>query len=62
MLHLWADLKPNYLRFLICHIWQAGDIVAAKARADESEGQKAALEDHVKTLKVNDTCVQYKLS
>ena len=26
--------------------------MGAKARADESDGQKVALEDHVKTLKV----------
>ena len=34
-------------------ILQAGDIASAKARVDESEGQKSALEDHIKTLKVN---------
>ena len=40
------------LSFLCTLILQAGDIVGAKARADESDGQKVALEDHVKTLKV----------
>ncbi|KAK2180249.1 hypothetical protein NP493_452g04000 [Ridgeia piscesae] len=30
----------------------AGDVVAAKARADESDGQRVALEDHLQTLKL----------
>ena len=41
-----------FFPFLCTSISQAGDIVGAKARADESDGQKVALEDHVKTLKV----------
>ena len=41
-----------FFSFLCTSISQAGDIVGAKARADESDGQKVALEDHVKTLKV----------
>ena len=32
---------------------QAGDVVSAKARADESDGQRVALEDHLQTLKVS---------
>jgi len=32
---------------------QASDLVGAKARADEAEGQKAALDDHIRTLKVH---------
>ena len=33
-------------------VYQAGDVVACKARADESDGQRVALEDHLLTLKV----------
>jgi hypothetical protein len=31
---------------------QASEIVAVKAKVDEMEGQKAAFEDHITTLKV----------
>jgi hypothetical protein len=31
---------------------QAAEIVAVKAKVDEMEGQKAAFEDHITTLKV----------
>lgn len=31
---------------------QAGDLATMKAKIDESEGQKSALDDHIKTLKV----------
>ena len=33
-------------------MWQAGEMVSVKAKADESEGEKAAMQDHIKTLKV----------
>lgn len=42
-----------------CWIWycnctlQAGELVSLKAKVDESEGKRAALEDHIITLKVS---------
>ena len=33
-------------------IFQASDLVTLKAKIDETEGQKVALEDHIHTLKV----------
>lgn len=33
---------------------KASEMVAVKAKADESEGEKAALQDHIRTLKVNE--------
>ena len=31
---------------------QSGELASMKAKVDESEGQKTAFEDHIKTLKV----------
>lgn len=45
-------MEPVSSCYFACYSLQSTETVNAKAKADEYEAQKAALEDHLKSLKV----------